>query len=421
MIESVTLFPGVTLRCYTDNRFKQGCLSFQLIRPMCEEEAALNALLPAVLLRGTRNNPDLRSITDRLDDLYGASVGALVRRIGDYQTTGLHCAFMEDRFALEGDAIFAPMVAFLRELLLDPVLEDGVFCREFVEGEKKNLIATIDSERNDKRAYASAQLLRSMCRADSFGVPRLGSREAVAQITPEALYRHYGRILRTSAIELFYVGSATAGQVKALVLPLLQDLDRDYVNLPAQTPFHFVEGEHLTEQMEITQAKLCIGFLTEITNTSPDFAAMQVFNTLFGGGMTSKLFMNVREKLSLCYSIGSGYYGSKGLVTVSAGIDTDKEPQTRQEILAQLTACQTGDFSHEELTAAKEAIISSLRGVTDSPGAIENYYGTALLSGLSMSVPEYMEAVSAVTAEAVVAAAKTVRLHSSFFLKGVTA
>jgi len=419
MIESITLFPGVSLRCYTDHRFKQGCLSFQLLRPMCKEEAALNALLPAVLLRGTTRHPNIRSITDRLDDLYGASVGALVRRIGDYQTTGLHCAFMEDRFALAGDAVFAPMVDFLKELLLEPVLEDGAFSREFVEGEKKNLIATIDSERNDKRAYASAQLLKSMCRADSFGVPRLGTREKVAQITPEMLYRHYQSILRQSAIELFYVGSAEAMQVKQLLMPLLESLDRCYVNLPAQTPFHFVEGEELQEQMEITQAKLCMGFVTEITNTSPEFAAMQVCNMMFGGDMTSKLFMNVREKLSLCYSIGSGYYGSKGLLTVSAGIDTDKENQTRQEILAQLTACQNGDFTDGELAAAKETIISSLRGVTDSPGAIENYYGTALLSGLSLTVPQYMDAVSAVTAEDVMAAAKSIRYHSSFFLKGV--
>ena len=90
MIDTFELFPGVTLRCYPDQRFKHGCLSLQLIRPMCREEAALNALLPAVLLRGCGSCPDLRDITLRLDDLYGASVGTMVRRVGDYQTTGLY-------------------------------------------------------------------------------------------------------------------------------------------------------------------------------------------------------------------------------------------------------------------------------------------------------------------------------------------
>ena len=105
MIEIISLLPGITLRVCRDTRFKQGCLSFQLVRPMCREEASLNALLPSVLLRGTRRCPDLRSITEHLDELYGASVSALVRRVGDYQTTGLYCGFMDDRFALPGDRV----------------------------------------------------------------------------------------------------------------------------------------------------------------------------------------------------------------------------------------------------------------------------------------------------------------------------
>ena len=107
MLSVTQLYPGVTLRCFTDARFKQGSLSVQLVRQMDAREAALNALLPAVLLRGTEKTPDLRSITLRLDDLYGASVGSLVRRVGDYQTTGLHCSFIEDKYALEGDEILA--------------------------------------------------------------------------------------------------------------------------------------------------------------------------------------------------------------------------------------------------------------------------------------------------------------------------
>ena len=127
MTTTIELLPGVTLRCHPDTRFKQGCLSFSVIRPMCAEEAALNALIPAVLLRGTKKYPDLRAITLKLDDLYGASIGTQVRRVGDYQTMGLYCGFLEDRFALPGDRILAPMVEFLREVLLEPVQENGVF------------------------------------------------------------------------------------------------------------------------------------------------------------------------------------------------------------------------------------------------------------------------------------------------------
>ena len=420
MIKTMELMPGVTLRCCPDHRFKQGGLSLQMVRPMCREEAGLNALIPAVLLRGSVDHPDLRSITLKLDELYGASVSTLVRRVGDYQTTGLFCGFMDDRFAMPGDKVMEPMLRFLGELLLKPCTRDGAFLPEIVESEKKNLIATIESERNDKRAYAMAQLFRAMCREDSYGVPRLGEKEQVAAITARALYDHYQKILKESRMELFYVGSASLEQVAALVKPVLEQIERNYVNLPDMKPFSGDgEGQVITEQMEVAQAKLCMGFVTPITNRQEEFAAMQVCNTIFGSGMTSKLFMNVREKLSLCYSVGSAYYSSKGIVTVSAGIDADQEEKARTEILRQLDACRSGDITDEELGAAREAILSALRATHDSPGAIENYYATGAISGMAMTPERYADAVRRVTREQVAAAARSMKLHTTYFLKGV--
>ncbi len=418
MIKTFELSPGVTLRCYADTRFKQGCLSIQLIRPQRAEEAAMNALIPTVLLRGCRSCPDLRSITNKLDELYGASVGTMVRRIGDHQATGLYCGFMDDRFAMDGDKILAPMVQFLGELLLTPLTEDGGFHRGFVESEKKNLIATIESDLNDKRAYAMGKLLKTMCRADSFGVPRLGDKEAVAVIDARTLYDHYQNSLRTSPLELFYVGSAPAETVAALVKDMLSPIARDHAGRPAQMPFRDAGGCDKCEQMDVAQSVLCMGFVTSITNTSADFAAMQVLNTIFGAGMTSKLFTQIREKMSLCYAIGSGYYGSKGIMTVSAGIDREKEPQVRAEILHQLDACRRGEITENELNAAKEALLSSLRGVHDSPGSIESYYTTHTLSGAFRTPEQYMAQIRAVTLDAVVSAAKTVVPHTTYFLRG---
>ena len=420
MIITTEILPGVTLRCYPDHRFKQGCLSFSMIRPMGADEAALNALIPAVLLRGTQYHPDLQTITWKLDDLYGASLSTQVRRVGDYQTTGLYCAFLEDRFAMTGDEILAPMVDFLREVLLEPALENGVFRADYVESEKKNLISTIESELNDKRTYAMGQLLRTMCKADSYGIPRLGDKESVAAITPEAAYSHYQKCLRESPIHLFYVGSAPAEEVAKLMKPLFESIDRNYIPLPGQTAFQDAGGSHVSEEMDVAQGKLCMGYVTPITNRDDDFVSMQVMNTIFGAGMTSKLFMNLREKRSLCYAIGSGYYGSKGILTVSAGIDFEKEELTRQEVARQLDALRAGDITDAELTAAKEALLSSLRCTHDSPSSIEGYYATAALSGLKLTPETYMEAVRTVTKAQVVACANTLQLHSTYFLKGVT-
>ena len=419
MIQTTQLFPGITLRCFPDRRFKHGCLSIQAVRPMCRREAAMNALLPAVLLRGSRSCPDLRDITLRLDDLYGASTGTLVRRVGDYQTTGLYASFTEDRFAMDGDRILEPLTEFLSQLLLDPVTEEGSFRRDYVESEKKNLISVIESQLNDKRAYAMEQLMRHMCREDSFGIPRLGEKEDAQAIGADTLYRHYQKILRESRIDIFYVGAAPASQVETWMRCLFGSLPREYVPVPAQTPFRSAPGGRASMQMEVQQGKLCMGFTTPVTTRDPEFVAMQLLNMVFGGEMTSKLFVNIREKQSLCYAIGSGYQGTKGIVTVSAGIDTARSETVRQAVLEQLEACRRGDISREELTAAKEALGSSLRSTHDSPGAIESYYASAALSGLGMDPAAYLEAVEAVTVEQLQQAAQSLQLHSEFLLKGV--
>ena len=421
MIETYELFPGITLRCYGDSRFKQGALSVQIIRLQRREEAAMNALIPTVLLRGCESCPDLRAITNKLDELYGASVGTMVRRVGDYQATGLHCAFLEDRFAMTGDRILEPMIRFLGQLLLKPCMEEGGFDKAFVAGEKKNLIATIESELNDKRAYAMGKLLRTMCRGDSFGVPRLGDKEKVAEIDARTLYAHYQRILKESPMELFYVGSTAGSTVAALLKEMLSGIERSYVAVPPQTSFHDDGCSDAVEQMDAAQSVLCMGFVTSITSKNENFAAMQVLNTIFGAGMTSKLFQQVREKRSLCYAIGSGYYGSKGIITVSAGIDREKEAEVRAQVLEQLDACRRGEITAQELGAAKEALLSSLRGIHDSPSAIESYYATHYLSGAFRAPGQYMAEIEAVTVEDVVAAANTVRPHTTYFLKGVQA
>jgi predicted Zn-dependent peptidase len=384
---------------------------------MCKEEAALNALLPAVLLRGCVSAPDMRRITLRLDDLYGASVGAQVRRIGDCQTTGFSCNFIEDAYALAGDSVLEPMAAFLGELLLEPVCKRGVFLKEYIESEKRNLILTIEAQLNDKRSYASSQLFRYMAKADSYGIPRLGEKKQVAAITAKSLYAHYQRVLRESPVEIFYVGSKTVCEVARHLRPLFEKIPRKPQPMPRQTPFRDGGKETITEKLEVNQGKLCMGFVTPVTIGDPRYGAMQVLNMIFGGGMTAKLFMQIREKLSLCYDISSGFYGRKGILTVSAGIDFDKKDQVQEKVLQLLADCVKENITRDELVSAQNALLSSLRGTHDSPGAIENFYATAAISGLGMTPEEYMDCISQVTVHQVAEVAGTLELHSVYFLE----
>ncbi len=418
MIHAMEVCPGIRLTAVKDSRFKQNCVSIQYIREMKAGENAMNALIPSVLLRGTRSDRDLRAITRRLDDLYGAAVSPISRRAGDYQTTGFYVSLMDDRFALDGDRVLERTLKFVKELLFDYPTEGGGFLPEFVEGEKINQIAAIESELNDKRVYASQRLMETMCQGDSYGLPRMGTVEEVQAITPQALLEQYLRLRRESPVLVYYVGSARPETVAEYVRDIFGEEIREPKVLPAQTGFSGGEKKDLRERMEVAQGKLCMGFTSGIRNTDPLFPAMQVFNCVFGGGMTSKLFQNIREKQSLCYSIGSSFYGAKGLVQVSAGIDFDKEAHVRREILRELDACRAGEISDEELSAGKEALLSALRGVQDSPAAIENYYVSIELAETGRSWEDHMAALEAVTTRDVVACARALELHSTYFLEG---
>lgn len=420
MIQTMELLPGVTLRCCRDKRFKQNCMTFQFVQTASAQTASLDALLPSVLLRGCRSYPTLQAVANRADALYGAAVGTLVRTVGDYHTTGLSFSMMDERFALPGDQILAPMIGLLEELLLEPVLEEGVFCEAFVEQEKRNLLQFIDSNMDNKQAYALHKLGMLMAREDPFYVPRLGEPEIIREITPRTLYAHYRKLLRESRFELFYVGSASLEQVAERIRPLVSRLDRDYKPLPPHTGFHPSQGQDVCEVMDITQGKLCMGFVSTIDNRSYDLPALVLLNLIFGGGMTSKLFMNVREKLSLCYSVGSSLRGAKGMIFVYAGIDCDKEAVTRQEILHQLDLCRQGEITPEELEAARTYILSSLSTVYDAPRSIESTFFTDAITGSVLKHEEYIQAIQKVTLEQVIAAANTITLHSTLFLKGAT-
>lgn len=422
MNQFTEILPGIRLRCAQTDRFKSSCLSISLLRPLCREEAAKNALLSNVLMQGTENHPDMTSLSMALDELYGTSLGPLCRKIGDIQTVGFYMSCLDDRYAMEGDSILAPALELLGEVLLQPCLEDGAFREDVVALEKENLINTIEAAINDKRAYADRNMLKALCREDTYGTPRLGEAEDVAAITAQNLYAHYKMILETSRVEIFYGGSMSPETVAELLKKVLGKLPRGKL---CRTRFFAIprhEGvQHLEETMEVTQGKLSMGFTTGITAQNKLFPAMVVFNTLFGGDMTSKLFVNVREKQSLCYYISTAMISTKGIMTLSCGIETRDYEKTVGEIMRQLSLCQQGQITEAELSAAKKAIASGLRSVEDSLASMEELTAFHVLGGIPMDRAAYLQAILEVTAEDAAEVARSIQLDTVFFLRGVQA
>ena len=415
------ILPGVYLTAVQSDKFKTGCFSLNLLRPMKKEEAAANALIPSVLLRGSERCPDIASISAKLDELYGASIGTLVRKKGEVQLVGFYCDYVQDEYVDE--PVFAPVMAFLAELLLNPWLENGAFPEAVVDSEKLNLENAMLSRINDKRTYAASQLIRTMCAGQPYGIPRIGEPDDLTEITAKSLYAHYRDLLATSRVELFYMGSLSPEAVTKVLQTVLADLPRAEAFVPVgTTPAPAARPvQEKTERLDVTQGKLSLGFFTDITAKDPRYPALVLAATVFGGGATSKLFTNVREKMSLCYYASASFEKFKGVLSVSSGVEFSKLETAKTEILRQLEACKAGDITDDELESARGYLVSDLKIAMDSPGRLDDYYMGQILLEQDGTMEDLASAIARVTKQEAADAIQALRLDTIYALEGVTA
>lgn len=410
------IMSGVYLTHIPAQKFKTGVLSAHLVTPLCHETASLNALLPAVLRRGTEKYPDMESLSAALDTLYGAQIDYTIRKKGERQCVGFVGSFIDDRYAPSGEQLLEPVAQLLGELFLTPALENGAFLPAYVEGEKQNLIDAIRAIRNDKQDWADFRLMQEMCATETYGVLRLGDEASTAAITPAMLYEHYETLLASSRMEVYYCGSADRERVEKALLNAFAALPRgEMAPLPPMEKCAAPAAPRsFTEEMEITQGKLSMGWRC----ATDDVPAMILANLLFGGTSNAKLFMNVREKLSLCYYASSSFARSKGIMTVSCGIEPKNYETAVAEIKAQLQAVAEGEWEDWELSGALATMASSLTSLQDSQGAQENYYLGQNATDTDETPEQLLAALQAVTPQRIRDAAAGCTLDTVYFLKG---
>lgn len=416
------IIPGVWLSCLETDKFKSDCISVSLLTALDRGTISKNAVLPRVLARGTVSYPDMDAIAARCDELYGARVLPIVRKKGEMLCMGFYAGFIADRFTPGGEKLLEPVCSLLGELLLHPATRGGLLNKEYVESEKQKLIEDIRARVNDKRDYALFRACEEMCAFEAYACDDMGSEEGATAVGYVDLTRYYHDLLQTCPIEIFYCGSASPARVAAALREALATLPRGELDYELGTDIRMnsvdAEPRYFTEELDVTQGKLVLGFRMGECMDEPDFAALRVFNALYGGSVTSKLFMNVREKLSLCYYASSFIDRLKGVMFVSSGIEFENFDAAKDEILAQLDAVRSGDFTGEELESARRAVSSELRGMTDSPGALEDFYLTQTLLGLDYGPADLAALCLEVTREDMLDLAKGVELDAVYFLRG---
>ena len=421
-VTRMELLPGVHLTAVHTDKFKSSQLGLNLLAPISAQTAAANALVPMVLRRGTRRHPDMQALSAALDELCGGVLEPVIRKKGEAQCVGFCGSLLDDAFAPGGEAILEPAAALLGELLCQPAGPGDAFCGDYVEGERGNLTDAIRAQINDKMQYVLNRVVEEMCAGEPFGVDRLGSLDQAAAVTAQALWERYQALLNQCAVELYYSGSAQPERVgeafaKALAgLPASGRRAAPALSAPVPAPG---TPRQVVERLDVTQGKLSMGLRTGgITAASPEFPALLLCNAVFGGTTTSKLFLNVRERLSLCYYASSRLERQKGVMLVTSGVEFDKMDQARDEILAQLDKCRRGDIEGWELEAARRSVVSALHTTLDAQSRLEDFWLGQAVSGLAQGPEELAALVESVTQDQVVAAANALELDTIYYLKG---
>lgn len=412
------ILPGINLRVVETDRFKTCCFSANFLIPLTKRDATMGALIPRILRRGTERLPDMTRISAELDQLYGARIEPIVRKFGDVQASGIICDLITAKALPDGETLLEDTLRLALEVLFNPITTNDAFLPEYVDSERDNLRNEILSEFNEKLNYAYRSAVRKLYADVGFGVPALGEVDELAKTTPKDLYSFYKKTLRTVPLELFFCGNANFNEVQNALLPALKAFLHDQDTLIKLGKPTEPKKQEICERYDVSQADLLIGLYSNIHAPSDRQPALQVLSTILGGGTASKLFINVRERKSLCYFTGTIYDKYLQTVFLYSGVDPDKVEEARGEMLKQLITCQDGKINEQELEFAKRRIIDNLKSMGDLATALESYWlGETVLE--SECDPErQMKKIQGVSIEEACEVAQTLNNVMTYVLTG---
>lgn len=416
----VPIDEGIVFGSVRDPRFKTNRISVNLVTSLTADTVTCNALIPSILKDGFRGCETFTQMYQRMENLYGASVDADVHKRGDRQILTISITSLDDRFALKQEEISREAAGILCDMLLHPLLEGDGFSAKYTELEKAALTDTIEAEINEKRGYAINHMLRTMCENEPYGLPKYGFKERVADITPKDAYVRYQTLLKEAQIYILFTGCGEEEPVLDEFRTAFSGLERAYAGMVKACP-HPHSGENVKEQieqMEVSQSKMVLGFSGGIEPTDKRLPALRLMAAVLGGTPSSKLFVNVREKLSLCYYCASMLDTMKSVLIVDCGVESENIEKAKQEILTQLEEIKQGNITAEELESARLSLQNAYATIYENDYTIESFYLGQLLNGLHSSPEEEREKLSQVTMQDIQAAAHLLRLDTVYVLTG---
>ena len=426
------LSPTLSLRLCQTQKFKTEMLSLSALLPIEGQKPYMTSLLLSVLLRGTESYPDISAINRRLDYLYGTDLSVRNFYRGDAQVFGLCANVLGKEYlpagAPERETLLCEVVEMMREVFFLPALdENGLLCANYVESEKQLHCDAIRAKKNHPQSYAMDACRRVMFDSEPCGIPLYGTEEEIMAVTPEALTAYWKELYQNLSLHAFYVGATDKESVidaltKGLGIENIQieTIEKNHPAIPltnvASIKRHG-EERRVCEDLPVHQSALVMGLRTPAAVQDEDFFAVTLYNELLGSSSpVSKLFINVREKLGLCYSCFSTFNAYKAALTICCSLEDDRREEAEAEIRRQLASLAAGDISDAEWQAAQKSMANAYRQLSDSPSAMEVYYLGRALAGVSVSPEEATARIAALTREDVVRVAKQMQIDTVFVL-----
>lgn len=412
----------IDIYTYATDKFKSENISIYFALPTSKTESVKRSLLLSVLKRGTEKYPTQKDINERLDELYATLVNLKNQKFDNTQLLGVSADVIYSSYTENGEDLMKDALEVIEQMFYHPRVDEktGVFCEEFVNSEKENYKSIILSQINEPRTYAAIR-----CREEMFSslgiVDNLDTMcEKIDAVNATELYECYADIVKNSKILVFYVGKRSPLEIEQLVKEAFSTNNVNLIeNNNAKKLLDNLEiPNEVIETSDLSQGRLIMGFNCGVTWNDNDYYAMLLCNEIFGASPLSKLFMNVREKLSLCYECSSIYNSARGAIFATTGIDCENYEMAKSAILSQLEDIQNGKISEKEFSAAKKSIFNVYSALADSPNAIERFYLGRIINGIDVDIDDFLYLLEKLTIDDIVRAAQKLKLHTVYFLRG---
>lgn len=406
---------GVYFSSITDKRYKKNLISVAFSTQLSEDTATENVIVPVLLTKCNSKLPTYKAFNNKMSRLYASGIGGTAGRQYDLQTISFGAYYLDDIYALSGEKMTGIMTDILIDCLTSPVTENGVFSEKFVELEKKTVIDNIETAINDKRSYAIERAMKTICKGEPASVCSYGTVEKAKLITPDSAYKAYRRMLETMPCEIICTGCSDFEGVAEKFAAAFEKVGRhDIENTTIALSPVKTQPEEVTERLTVNQSKLVLGFKSH----SDDDAALVLLQKIFGGTTSSKLFRNVREKMSLCYYCSAARNDLKGIMLVNSGVENENIEKTKEAVIDQLEEIKNGNFTNEDINFAEMAIKNDFKSVADSAGNVSNWYFDCIRKNDIVTPEEKLGRYLGVSKERIIAAAKSMVLDSVYVLTG---